>query len=38
MFVRVDGLCSALGLERAFRRGFGLGVGFKVRVKVNKDA
>ena len=33
-FVRVDGLCSALGLEPAFRRSFGLGVGFKVPVQV----
>ena len=30
-FVRVDGLCSALGLEPEFRRGLGLGVGFKVQ-------
>ena len=36
-FVRVDGLCFALGLETAFRRGLELGVGFKVQVKVNKS-
>ena len=35
-FVRVDGLCSALRFEPAFRRSLGLGVGFTVKVKVNK--
>ena len=30
-------VCSALGLEPAFRRGLGLGVGFKVQVKVNQN-
>ena len=36
-FVKVDGRCYALGLEPAFRQGFGLGVGFCVQVKVKKD-
>ena len=35
--VRVDGIRSALGLEPAFKQGLGLGVGFKVWVKVNKN-
>ena len=35
--LRVDGLCSALGLEPAFRQGLGSGVGFKVQVKVNTN-
>ena len=30
-------VCSALGLEPAFRRGLGLGAGFKVQVKVNQN-
>ena len=34
---RICGICSALGLEPAFRRGLGLGVGFKVQVKVNQN-
>ena len=34
--VRLGGLCSALGLEPAFRRGSGLGAGFTVQLKVNK--
>ena len=33
---RICSVCSALGLEPAFRRGLGLGVGFKVQVKVNQ--
>ena len=36
-FVRVDGLCSALGLEPAFRQGLGWGAGFKVQAKVNQN-
>ena len=34
---RICSVCSALGLEPAFRRGLGLGVGFKVQVKVNQN-
>ena len=34
---RICGVCSALGLEPACRRGLGLGVGFKVHVKVNQN-
>ena len=29
-FVRVDSLCLGFGLEPAFRRGLGLGVGLEV--------
>ena len=32
-----DGLCSALGLEPAFRQVLGLGVGFKIQGKVNRN-
>ena len=34
---RICSVCSALGLEPAFRRCLGLGVGFKVQVKVNQN-
>ena len=34
---RICGACSALGLEPAFRRGLGLGVGLNVQRKVNQN-
>ena len=34
---RICSVCSALGLEPAFRRGLGLGVGFEVQVEVNQN-